>query len=232
MTADSVVNADTLLRGRRVSDWNEGSVRYVLLEQDVSVEVGGYGFRADKALVRLETQAQTGRTVRRLMFYLDNARALPGRGATSMEARRLLVTTATTGKIDLETDLLQPRRAGEDAFVSDAMARFAEQSGTATGQAAPVGKMMSVRMAEGPRATEAVAEELPKPLRGTWEHLLPSQPEGQAVVGPGTTPRTGRAARIQAFGRGRRTSLFEIEQPLTVVRKSYPSDCSWRSGAC
>ena len=122
--ADPVVVADAQLSTRRASSWSEGDVRMLLLEGDVTIAVGTYGFRADHAVVRIDEERSGGRLIRHLAIYLDNARTLQGRGPTQVEAPRLLVTASTTGQVDLSTDLLRENSEAGDPLVLDATERI------------------------------------------------------------------------------------------------------------
>ena len=122
--ADPVVEADAVLSAMRATSWREGAVQMLLLAGDVKISVGSYGFRAERTVVRIEEERRGGRLIRHLALYLDQARALQGRGPTGAEAPRLLVTTSTTGHVDLSTDLLRQQSAAEHPLVADARVRI------------------------------------------------------------------------------------------------------------
>lgn len=123
--ADPVLQADAVLEAGRALSWTDGAARMVLLERGALVAVGTYGFRANRALVRIETQPRPGHALIHLTAYLDAARPLQGRGAVQAQAPRLLVTASTTGRVRLETDLLRPvDLTPQDPFVTEAIDRI------------------------------------------------------------------------------------------------------------
>ena len=104
--AQPFVDADAVLTAAKATTWQQGGARYLLIEQDVTIEVGSYGFKARRAVVRIDTQHRPGRLIRHLSVYLYGAQRLGGSGRVSAEARRLLVTVSTTGRVKLFVDLL------------------------------------------------------------------------------------------------------------------------------
>ncbi|MCX5660670.1 MAG: LPS assembly protein LptD [Planctomycetota bacterium] len=122
--ADPVVDAPAEIHARKVSQWFQGESRWMLLDGDVTFGVGTYGFRANQAVVRIDTETVNGRVIRHFMAYLDTARAMPGKGPVQAQAPRLLVTASTTGAVQLVTDLLENRSAQGDPLTLDAVGRF------------------------------------------------------------------------------------------------------------
>ena len=122
---DPVVDRDAQLRGARAVAWSDGESRLLLLERDVTFEVGTYGFRAGRAVVRIDFEDSPGRRIHHLALVLEDARPLRGVGPVGVEASRLLVTCATRGTVELFTDALQ--ESGEpptDPLVGGALQRI------------------------------------------------------------------------------------------------------------
>jgi hypothetical protein len=71
--AEAVVQADADLKAGKATAWSDQSAQFLLLERDVTVEVGSYGFRARRAMVRIDTERHPGRVIRHLSMYLENA---------------------------------------------------------------------------------------------------------------------------------------------------------------
>lgn len=123
--ADPVLKGDAMIRGNRATVWSQGDVRYILLDGDVSVAVGGYGFEGGRAVVRIDTQTLPGRSVRHISAYFDHADAMAGEGPVQASSPRLLVTVSTTGKVRLSTDLgTATETAPDDPLVEQAEQRF------------------------------------------------------------------------------------------------------------
>jgi len=128
--ARPLVDAPAEFAATRASAWEADGARYLLLEGDARFAVGVFGFRGDRAVVRIDTERAVGRTIRHVAVYLENARSVHaddrGKAAVQAAAPRLLVTAATTGGVTLATDLLTPLDAPPaDRFVADAEDRFA-----------------------------------------------------------------------------------------------------------
>ncbi len=102
---DPIVRNDAVLFARRVHAWQQDGASWLLLEGDAGFSIGVYGFEADTAVVRIDTEQRPGKTIRHLSIYLDNAKHLRGHGPVSAKAKRLLVTASTTGGIQAHNDL-------------------------------------------------------------------------------------------------------------------------------
>jgi hypothetical protein len=123
--AEPIVRADAQLKATRATAFRMGEAQALLLEGDVTAAVGNYGFRGDRAVVRIDRERQPGREVRHVSIYFDNARPLKGVGRTEAEAQRLLVTASTLGEVKLDTDLLvRADAAPMNGLVSEASDRF------------------------------------------------------------------------------------------------------------
>ena len=122
--ADPVVRSDAVLTASRASAWTENGVHHLLLEGDVRFEMGAYGFRAQRAVVRIDLEDAPGRPIRHLALYLDDAQPLRGAGPVSAQAQRLLVTATTRGGVTLNSDALdQVAQAPADELVAEAAQR-------------------------------------------------------------------------------------------------------------
>lgn len=108
---EPVLEADALIKGRSVTSWRDGRRRWLLIEGDVSFKVGAFGFQGRNAVVRIDPVRKPGKTEHHIVLYLDEAQTLRGPSRVEAESPRLLVTVATSGKLSLETDLLD--RAGQ-----------------------------------------------------------------------------------------------------------------------
>jgi len=123
--ADPVVQSDAIFFARKMTAWEADGASYLLLEGDAGFSIGVYGFRADSAVVRIDTEDVPGKTVKHLSIYLDNAKHLRGQGSVSAEAKRLLVTASTRGGIQLHNDLLNRADAAPGhGLIADADARY------------------------------------------------------------------------------------------------------------
>lgn len=142
--APDVMNADMELFADRANSWNDGKLQMILLDRQVSFTMGTYGFQAEKAVVRIETEQRVGQTVRHIWIYLEQARPLQGRGPLQGEAGLLLVTTSTTGDMSLLTNLLTPGKPANEPFVASAQERFTRFAWAASQPTLPVpeGKAM------------------------------------------------------------------------------------------
>lgn len=126
--ADPVVHSDAIFFARKITAWENDGASWMLLEGDAGFSIGVYGFGADNAVVRIDTEYKPGKTLRHLSIYLDNAKHLRGHGRVSAEASRLLVTATTTGRIQAHNDLfVQWDQVPDHALVGAAEARMQRQ---------------------------------------------------------------------------------------------------------
>jgi lipopolysaccharide assembly outer membrane protein LptD (OstA) len=107
----------------RAQSWSSGDHQRVLLEGNVRMAIGSYGFRADRAVLFIRPVSRPGRTVYDLAIYLDHVRELGNSGPVTAEANRLLVTAMIDGDIRLSTSLLNRQPADDDPLVQAAVAR-------------------------------------------------------------------------------------------------------------
>ncbi|MEX0745151.1 MAG: LPS assembly protein LptD [Phycisphaeraceae bacterium] len=123
-----VVDADAELSARKATTWHADGAEHLLLEGEITFRMGAYGFRAQRALVRIITDTRGEQTIRRLAVYLDDAEPLRGdeRATVAAEADRLLVTGATAAGVQLAVDAMNEVEAAvEDPFVAAGRARLA-----------------------------------------------------------------------------------------------------------
>ncbi len=120
----TALDVDATFRARRASTWQAGSTHRLLLENDVSISVGSYGFQADRAVITITRRRALGGVVHDLAIYLDDVTALGGHGPIQADAPRLLVTAVVKGKVELLADLLERRAANDHPLVQDAVARI------------------------------------------------------------------------------------------------------------
>ncbi len=117
------ITADLDLAARRVQAWQLGKTSRVLLEDDVRLAIGRYGFRCDAAVAFITPVDVMGGKTYRVELYLDGARELSGYGPITAESRRLLVTATIRGGVNLKTDAIDRRSNEQHALVVDAQRR-------------------------------------------------------------------------------------------------------------
>ena len=122
--ADPVLHKDAVLEAGRTTVWQEQGKQWLLLEGNVQIQMGAYGFRAQRAVARIHEQIDRNTIVRHLWVYLDQVKRTQRAGPVWAEAPRLLVTISTRGKIDLHTDLMISGTAADAIFVGEARGRF------------------------------------------------------------------------------------------------------------
>lgn len=172
---DPILDSNAILEGRSALSWREGDVRWVLLSQDVRFSIGTYGFRGDRALVRIEPERRPGQTIHHLAIYLDNARSL-GRGRVDAEAPRLLVTVSTRGQLELSTDLFTPvqRAPQEQPFVADGLQRINQYLAALSRELTPLEP--APRLIEPDEVREAERAEMDRVRREVREQVPGEQP--------------------------------------------------------
>ncbi|MDX1682918.1 MAG: hypothetical protein R3336_07360, partial [Phycisphaeraceae bacterium] len=121
--AEPVVDADARLAARQATAWSRDGARWLLLEEDVQITIGSFGFKAPQAVVHLQTEQLPGRRIHHLAIYFPTVEAMPGRGAIGAHGERLLVTVSTVGHISLETDLKKNRDASAHPLARTAAGR-------------------------------------------------------------------------------------------------------------
>lgn len=124
--APQVLASDLLASANRVTVYNDGGAQVLLLEGDATITLGVQGFRADSAVVRIESGTGYAPGVRHLAIYFDSAEPT-GAGGVRMQGDGLMVTAAISGRVDVDTPLFNPVEARPDAAIlGEAGARFAE----------------------------------------------------------------------------------------------------------
>ncbi len=122
--ADPVVRADAQFQARKTHTWMNGDTRFLLLDGDVLVRIGSYGFRAGKAVVQQNDEPSPGGSIRHLAIYFDQVTNLDGSGTIHAQGGRLLVTVSTLGQLILKTDALVNAEPVGDALVQAAQQRM------------------------------------------------------------------------------------------------------------
>ena len=125
---DPLVHSDAVFFARKVDVWEQDGASWLLLEGDARFSIGVYGFKADAAVVRIDTESRPGKTIRHLSIYLDNARHLRGQGPVSADAKRLFVTVSTLGGVQVHNDLfVQLDQPPRNDLLDDAKSRMRRQ---------------------------------------------------------------------------------------------------------
>lgn len=123
--AEPILDSAARLTAQRASVFDDDGGQVLLLEGDVSIEIGVYFFTARRAVVRIDAQAKPGGTVRHLSIYLDDAQTRGGTSAIRASGERLLVTASTRGAFELEAVALTPLDSPpDDALVDEARQRI------------------------------------------------------------------------------------------------------------
>lgn len=123
--AEPVLDSGVSLRADRATVIQAGDAKLLLLQGDVSVKVGGYGFTDQQALVRITRRPGLGETVRDLAFVFEDPTSVGG-GGVQADAKNLLVTVATTGKVELAAELTQAEALPKSQLATVALKRLAQ----------------------------------------------------------------------------------------------------------
>lgn len=124
-SAEPVLDSKCELRADRATLIQAGETKLLLLQGDVSVKVGGYGFTDQQALVRISRRAGLGQAVRDLAFIFEDPTSVGG-GGVQADAKHLLVTVATMGKVELAAELTKADALPGSELTSIALKRLAE----------------------------------------------------------------------------------------------------------
>jgi hypothetical protein len=120
---EPVLESDVALQARSATLVQVKGAKLLLLEDDVSFSVGGYGFRAKAALVRITRRPGLGEPVRDFAIFFDEARSI-GEGGVQAGGDGLLVTVASRGKVELTAELVRNPQLPESKLTRKALERF------------------------------------------------------------------------------------------------------------
>ncbi|MFN3168275.1 MAG: LPS assembly protein LptD [Phycisphaeraceae bacterium] len=120
---EPVLESDVAVQARSATLVRVNGAQLLLLEGDVSFSVGGYGFRAKAALVRITRRPGLGEPVRDFAVYFDKARSI-GEGGVQAGGDGLLVTVASRGKVELTAELVRNPELPESRLTRQALERF------------------------------------------------------------------------------------------------------------
>ncbi|MCC6352862.1 MAG: hypothetical protein IT577_03185, partial [Verrucomicrobiae bacterium] len=200
---EAAITAPAVLRARRSSVWRESSPgtsgegsfsHWIVLEDDVRVQVGAFSFSATRAVVRVDVVRSPGRRVHQLWIDLENAKSGPNAPAVWASAPRLLVTVATTGAVELEADAVTPDRSpSQTPFVQEAVERFTKRRQAMMQPWRSLPTTWPSEAAE--QETSATAETKPTPLPPAVAEISPA-PAVTVTETPATSPSAGPVAPI------------------------------------
>ena len=156
--AQPIVSADAKMFGQRVHVWSAQGVQFALLDGDVTIDIGSYGFRADRASLRIDTQRIAGRRVRHLSLYLVNARTRQGGGPITASGSKLFVTVSTSGELDLSSDSWKEESAANDPLMGEAQGRYERHQASLKKPTEPVSDNLAKRLQIGPTGRPPVVE--------------------------------------------------------------------------
>lgn len=122
---EPVLDSDVNLRADRATVVQVGQTKLLLLEGDVSVTLGSYGFRDQRAIIRITRRPGAGPAVRDLAFVFEKPESI-GAGGVQADGAGLLVTAASRGKIKLSAELSKADALPESELATAAIMRFAD----------------------------------------------------------------------------------------------------------
>ncbi|MEM6259698.1 MAG: LPS assembly protein LptD [Planctomycetota bacterium] len=124
-SAEPVLDSDVSLRADRATVVQTAEAKLVLLEGDVRVSVGGYGFRDQQAIVRIKRRPGLGEQTRDLAFVFADPESIGG-GGVQADAKNLLVTVASRGRVQLTAELLQAEALPQGDLTTTGLQRLTE----------------------------------------------------------------------------------------------------------
>lgn len=213
-----IIHDPAILRAQRATSWRDGQTQHLLLENDVSIAIGNYGFRANRAVVHVHTDDDAQPPVHYITMYLDHAEPLHAGAAVQAQAPELVVTAATTGEVRLITDLMATRSGPPtDWFVRQ------------TSQPGPDRRASAKKHVRLPAGTDPIFTAPPETRRPPTDDLAgtapgppkPDQappdlgPEGPAPITP--PPTTAQSTDAKPRGKGGSFSFYSdkvIYRPL------------------
>ena len=122
---EPVLDSDMVMRADRATLIQQGETKLLLLEGDVSVSISGFGFRDQRALVRINRRAVLGKVIRDFAIVFENPTA-DGEGGVKADGKGLLVTVANRGKVQLSAELGKSSVVPENEFTRSALGRISE----------------------------------------------------------------------------------------------------------
>ena len=122
--SEPVLESDVLMLARSATlVQQDNGEKLMLLDGDVSVSVGGYGFRGRQAVVRIKRRPGLGEAVWDLAFYFEEAQSI-GEGGVQAGGKGLLVTVSSRGQIELKAELATADALPTNTLTTDAAQRF------------------------------------------------------------------------------------------------------------
>ncbi len=116
------------LRASRVTAWEEGTTRRLLLDTDAEVAIGPYRFRSRRCVAWVErVQLPDNRgEANQIALYFDEVRTPGAAPAVTQSADRLLVTALVSGDVSVTADVFERGRA-YGPFVGDGEFRLSQR---------------------------------------------------------------------------------------------------------
>lgn len=122
---NTAIPADLELKANGATAWKTADgTHHVLLDGNVKIGIGAYGFGASRAVVRLTPSPRPGLDARQVAIYLQDVSQIGGHGPIQQSGRRLFVTAVLTGKVAIDTASMKTEPATNDALVVAADARI------------------------------------------------------------------------------------------------------------
>ena len=198
--ADPLVDFAVELTGLKVQTWDQGSAdagaegsppaRMLLLDGDAEVSVGAYGFRARRAVVRLEFETVDQGRVTHLAALLVDARPLHGGGSIRVGGGQMLITASTLGKVTVRQpgDFKQRPAAPDDPLLASFEDRLRTHRQAAAG---PGLRVPDLRENRGLPEEVELRRQRRRAEVAEQQRLLDELPPGEALA---QIPRPGNPA--------------------------------------
>jgi len=110
----------------RAWSWTVDDTKRLVLDGDVIIEIDGYRFRADQAVVWLNRIPSAGGLINQFALYFPRVSDPTKRAGLGVEGEQVLVTASTRGEVRLEAAQLTPEKPNKTALLRAAENRLAE----------------------------------------------------------------------------------------------------------
>jgi len=122
---EPVQDSDVQMRADRATLVQlDDRTKLLLLQGDVTIGIGTYGFRDESVVVRITRRPGVGEPVRDFAFVFEDPESI-GQGGIAADAQGLLVTAASRGRIQLTAELTRADALPVTALTQNALERFA-----------------------------------------------------------------------------------------------------------
>lgn len=205
------LDTNLVLNANHVTTWTTNRTHHVLLDKAVMLELAAYSFTAKRAFITITPCSKEHQTYYELAIFLDDAVQRHHQAIVSSSTTQLLVTARISGRVKLQTIVMNQCVPGSTPFIKQAYDRINSYRHTQNLQPIVLPRPTPVSVKK--QTTAPTTKPKAKPIR---QPRYQRRDKRQSTTVPSTTTTTPEPRPEPKIIRQPQYQQRDIRQPTTV----------------